>query len=341
MAATTVELAQTGEYLGHHQRPFSLARVHLEQMARNAEGGPIVIDYEHATQLADMGSEVPAAGWISRVWVDGDTLYGEVAWTDRAATMIDDDEYRFLSPVIDLDAVHPNTGEPIGAVLISVGLTNVPFIQGMEPVTNSQDNTSGTGHALCTLSPTSSQALRNRTAPSSSASSQPTNDPDMEDDTRSTLTALKRKLKGIFNSASDDELDLLDEARQAKQRADALAEAKDELEKQLDDAQEQIDTLSEQLSEAETTQQEQQQAQDEALLNSAVEKGKIKKSDRDDWAERLEDNREGTRSLLNSIPSGTVMPDQGNSPDPPSGSDSDDDTPSDPYEEHVAKYASS
>lgn len=339
MAATTVELAQTGEYLGHHQRPFSLARVHLEQMARNAEGAPIVIDYEHATQLADLGTEVPAAGWISRVWVDDDTLYGEVEWTDRAATMIDNDEYRFLSPVIDLDAVHPNTGEPIGAVLISVGLTNVPFIQGMEPVTNSQTASTGAGHALCTLSPTSTQALRNSTARSSD-SSEPT-DTAMPDDTRSTLTALKRKLKGIFNSASDDELDLLDEARQAKQRADKLDTAKEELEEQLSEAQEQIDTLTEKLSEAEATQQEQQQEQDQALLNSAVEKGKIKKADRDDWAERLEDNREATRALLNSIPSGTVMPDQGNSPDPPSGSGSDDDTPSDPYAAHVAKYASS
>lgn len=162
----------------------------------------------------------------------------------------------------------------------------------------------------------------------------------MPDETRSTLAAMKRKLKGIFNSASDDELDLLDEARQAKQRADALAAAKEELEEKLDTAQEQIDTLSERLSEAETAQQEQQEAQDEALLNGAVEKGKIKKADRDDWATRLDANREATRALLNSIEPGTVLPGGGSGPSKPNASDTDTTpAPTDPYAEHVQKHA--
>lgn len=162
----------------------------------------------------------------------------------------------------------------------------------------------------------------------------------MSEENRSTLAAMKRKLKGIFNSATDDELDLLDEARQAKQRADALKSAKDDLEKKLNEAQEQIDTLSEQLSEAETAQQEQQEAQDESLLNSAVEKGKIKKADRDDWASRLDGNREATRALLNSIEPGTVLPGGGSGPDKPDSKDTDDTSaPTDPYAEHVQQYA--
>ncbi|NAW33238.1 phage protease [Halomonas alimentaria] len=86
----------------------------------------IAIDYEHQTLLADRnGQPAPAAGWVdprSLEWRD-DGLYGAVSWTERARTMIEGGEYRYLSPVFPYDAQS-------GAVLdlLHLALTNTPAI---------------------------------------------------------------------------------------------------------------------------------------------------------------------------------------------------------------------
>ncbi len=90
----------------------------------------IPIDYEHQILLAEKnGQPAPAAGWVDRtslVWIsDGGEpgLYGAVRWTARAAQWIDDESYRYLSPVF------PYAREG-GAVLdlYHVALTNTPAI---------------------------------------------------------------------------------------------------------------------------------------------------------------------------------------------------------------------
>jgi len=136
MAATEVEIAATGEYLGHWQEPYMLTVEDLQRMATNF-ASEVVIDYEHQTHDPD-ADRAPAAGWITRVWVQGESLWGEVEWTSEAEAMIDSEEYRYLSPVFNFDAKDPETGNPIGIKLVTVGLTNVPFMQGMEPVTENE-----------------------------------------------------------------------------------------------------------------------------------------------------------------------------------------------------------
>lgn len=86
----------------------------------------IVIDYEHQTLLTEKNGEpAPASGWIdhsSLEWRD-DGLYGRVDWKARAAKLIEEDEYRYLSPVFPYDA---KTGEVLD--LYHVALTNAPAI---------------------------------------------------------------------------------------------------------------------------------------------------------------------------------------------------------------------
>jgi phage I-like protein len=87
----------------------------------SANGLPLPIDYEHQTlNAASNGQPAPAAGWIEALQARDDGLWGQVAWTPRAAERIAQREYRYLSPVFD----HTEAGEIIR--LTSAALVNTP-----------------------------------------------------------------------------------------------------------------------------------------------------------------------------------------------------------------------
>ncbi|MBL4797639.1 MAG: phage protease [Oleispira sp.] len=93
----------------------------------------IVVDYEHQTLTAEEnGKEAPASGWIdpqSFEYRPGEGLFAAVKWTAKAATYIENEEYRFLSPVFPFD---PKTG--IVQDVFNVALTNFPALDGMAAV---------------------------------------------------------------------------------------------------------------------------------------------------------------------------------------------------------------
>lgn len=97
-------------------------------IARNqARASRRVVDYEHQTLLAAQnGQPAPAAGWIAGLdWREGDGLYAEIEWTEKAAAMIAAGEYRYISPVFPYDST--------GLVLDigPAGLTNNPGLDGL------------------------------------------------------------------------------------------------------------------------------------------------------------------------------------------------------------------
>ena len=134
MAKTRVDIAKAGDYWGHWQGGYQLTVEDLQRMAANFTM-EVVIDYEHASLDPDHYL-APAAGWVKSLSVEGDMLVGDVEWTEQAETMIDAGEKRYLSPVIDLYAVDPETGNPIGAKLLSVALTVAPFMEALGGVQN-------------------------------------------------------------------------------------------------------------------------------------------------------------------------------------------------------------
>lgn len=90
-----------------------------------------VIDYEHAT-FADPPIKAPASGWIKRLINKGkDGIWGVVEWTQEAKRMIEAKEYRYFSPVtLTRKSDHKVLG------LLGGGLTNLPNIIGIVPLTN-------------------------------------------------------------------------------------------------------------------------------------------------------------------------------------------------------------
>lgn len=91
-----------------------------------------LIDYEHQSMRASEVAPAPAAGWFADLeWrnpteSDPGGLYVTPEWTPRAAAMIADREYRYLSPLFSYDAT---TGRVLD--LVSVGLVNQAGLDGL------------------------------------------------------------------------------------------------------------------------------------------------------------------------------------------------------------------
>jgi phage I-like protein len=114
--------------LGDDREPFrtdsdTLTGVQAHWQDRGID---MVIDYEHQTM---MGIEAPAAGWIRELDTREDGLWARVDWTPNAYDRITNREYRYISPVVELDESRNLTG------LLNVALTNYPAINNLDPLT--------------------------------------------------------------------------------------------------------------------------------------------------------------------------------------------------------------
>ena len=86
-------------------------------------GVDLVVDYEHQTLK---GCEAPAAGWVKELKLEDGQIKAVVEWTPRGARYLENKEYRYLSPVVN---VRKADNKAIG--LHSLALTNTPAIEGM------------------------------------------------------------------------------------------------------------------------------------------------------------------------------------------------------------------
>ena len=128
LAPEWAQLIPVGSFSGRDGRgPYLLDGASV--LAAFARGGiDLPIDYEHQTLSAtDKAGPVPAAGWIKQLEVRDGSLWGRVAWTPKAAQLIAQREYRFLSPVFR----HDKAGRIVA--LEGAGLTHYPNLD-LEPV---------------------------------------------------------------------------------------------------------------------------------------------------------------------------------------------------------------
>jgi phage I-like protein len=87
-----------------------------------ANGADLPIDYDHQSLTAEeKAGPVPAAGWIKELQAREDGIWGRVEWTPRAAELLANKEYRYLSPVFRYQA---KTGRVVA--LTGAGLTHNP-----------------------------------------------------------------------------------------------------------------------------------------------------------------------------------------------------------------------
>lgn len=111
-----------GEYqTDHADAPFLIDEEGMASVvaAFEARGNDLVIDYEHQTLDGD---QAPAAGWIKELEARGkDGLWARVEWTEKGANYLRSGEYRYDSPVFNIDKKTKRVTE-----LLNVALTNWP-----------------------------------------------------------------------------------------------------------------------------------------------------------------------------------------------------------------------
>lgn len=137
-APDAIQLLPAGEFRAVDGRPTDVeawvldaAQAAVVIAQAKSRTNPFVIDYEHQTlRAAENGQPAPASAWFKNMeWREGSGLWTtDVAWTDRARTMIASGEYKFISPVF----IYDKSGRVLR--LLHAALTNDPALDGMTAV---------------------------------------------------------------------------------------------------------------------------------------------------------------------------------------------------------------
>jgi len=262
-----IPLHPFGEFFGNGRRfvfdEASLAAVR-EQLRQN--GRPWVLDWHHATLDVEAGKrdKAPAAGFIQDVVVEEGYVYGLVEWTPEGAADVLKGAFAFISPVL----LHTEDGHVIG--YHSHALTNRPGTQwqrriGME---EKMDWLRDWLRQMVGLPPEAG-----------------------EEQVRATLEALQAKAQ--LGDLLVQALGLSDATVTPELRARVIRLAANE--QVLDE----VSRLREQL-EQEARQREQQRIQ--ALVEAALEDGRILPNQRELFLRLAQSDFEATRMALEALP---------------------------------------
>lgn len=124
-------------------RDMKVTNKELQQMLDTfvEEGTDLLFDVDHkclGSFLAEGTSR--AAGWGKAMRIDEGKLYVEMEPTPYGKGLIDNGEYRYLSPVYQLQRADRVTGKLIKTWrLHSVALTNTPFLTELPAIKNSEN----------------------------------------------------------------------------------------------------------------------------------------------------------------------------------------------------------
>lgn len=127
-------ICSCGTWDGHPSGRTEFTREVFDSLIANSldRETPIDFDYEHDTCNPYVTGPRPSAGFVKQLERRGDELWALVAWTQEAADYIRSGAYRSCSVVIDFEARDRVSNEEIGPELISVALTNNPFVDGLQ-----------------------------------------------------------------------------------------------------------------------------------------------------------------------------------------------------------------
>lgn len=98
----------------------------------------LLMDIDHKSMRAPEERDTTAAGWIYGLVSVKDLgrlsgLYGKVKWTDVGRHLVESRQYRFISPVFEVDE-----GRPVR--IINAAITNRPALSTISPILNTTTN---------------------------------------------------------------------------------------------------------------------------------------------------------------------------------------------------------
>lgn len=134
-------IARCGTFKGYRDGEFTLSRKDFDKMIYNfqSEKNPLPVYFGHSDVMSSV-QEPDAKGWILGLTRRGDNLWAHVEMTEEMETAIKKGGFRFTSIYCRMEDCHRETGKKIGARLVSLAITNSPFIDGLEPLSLSLTN---------------------------------------------------------------------------------------------------------------------------------------------------------------------------------------------------------
>ena len=137
----SVQLSPIGEFYGSDVEgnpiPEKLTEKSLSALAEKLnQGGEILADIDHASTRVGNSRDSSAVGWFRQFFVKPlKGLFATLRLTKRGKELVENREYRYLSPTFILD----ENGEPID--LHSASFTNIPAFKGhITPILNQESN---------------------------------------------------------------------------------------------------------------------------------------------------------------------------------------------------------
>lgn len=131
-----IQLLRTGSFNSEQYGKFKITAADLTSMVKNFnekvrgyDDGRLPIDYFHE-------NEKIAAGWIEALELSADSeeLWATVTWTPRGEKHLADKELRYVSAEFHFNYVSNEGNKKFGPTLFGAGLTNRPFVKGMDAV---------------------------------------------------------------------------------------------------------------------------------------------------------------------------------------------------------------
>jgi phage I-like protein len=106
--------------------PFRVANATAMMSASIPAGHKLPLDENHATDLAaPKGGAAPARGWIVELQPRADGIWGRVEWTGEGRRIVEDQQYRGVSPVI------AHSADGTITAIRRASLTNTPNLTGL------------------------------------------------------------------------------------------------------------------------------------------------------------------------------------------------------------------
>lgn len=128
-----IEVARVAE--GEHPLygKIEIKQEYLESFEKNFKSNVTEVDLA----VNEDHKKNEAFGWFKDVFLsyDKQTLYGQVQWNTKGTTALAEKEYRYFSPELRFNYVHPHTGIEHGPTLLGGALTNYPFLK-MDAIVN-------------------------------------------------------------------------------------------------------------------------------------------------------------------------------------------------------------
>lgn len=280
-----IRVVPIGTFPTHHDGPHEITAEHIQEMAASFErtSTDVLVDVEHGS----LCGESRAAGWSDAVESRADGLYMRYPeWTPYGQTYVDAREYRYLSPVYQVASVGKD-GSDRGAQLLSVALTNSPYLNEgeIDPIRNT--NPAGTA-------------------------------PDQSPDTPTTMNEKIRarliKKFGLTDDATDEQIEAAiekeeqeaDAAAAQAQKAEADAKAKEAEEATANETlQQKVDRLEKEMQERDAAEADERA---DVLVNSAVQRGAILPAQKAIYLNSARHDFEATKQELDALVDGAALP---------------------------------